>query len=73
MQVPAQCPECRQVDERRQAMYEVGSAPRSRGPDAVVVVDLKEMDTADVHSGKLTLRCEHPLCQPGLRHLLPDN
>jgi hypothetical protein len=61
MRFSAECPECRQVDERRQAMYEVGSGRRSREPDAVVVVDydyFKEMDAADVHSGKLTLRCK---------------
>lgn len=57
MRVPAQCPQCRQVDERRQSMYEVSSGKRSREPDAVVV-DLKEMDAADIHSGKLTLRCK---------------
>ncbi len=55
MQVPAQCPQCRQVDEQRQSMYEVSSGPRSREPHAVYV---KEMDAADVHSGKLTLRCK---------------
>src|SRR5262245_59908037 len=55
MRIPAQCPRCREVDERRQSMYEVSSGKRSSGLD---VVYLHEMDTADVHSGKLTLRCE---------------
>jgi hypothetical protein len=55
MRVPAQCPRCRQIDERRQSMYEVTSGKRSREPDAL---SLQEMDAADVHSGKLTLRCE---------------
>jgi hypothetical protein len=55
MRVPAQCPRCRQIDERRQSMYEVTSGKRSREPDAV---SLEEMDAADVQSGKLTLRCE---------------
>jgi hypothetical protein len=55
MRVPAQCPQCRQVDERRQSMYEVSSGKRSRETDEVY---LKEMDAADVHSGKLTLRCK---------------
>jgi hypothetical protein len=35
MRVPAQCPQCRRVDERRQSMYEVSSGTRSREPDAV--------------------------------------
>ena len=55
MRVPAQCPRCRQVDERRQSMYEVSSGKRSRELHAVY---LHEMDAADVHLGKLTLRCE---------------
>lgn len=67
MRIPAECPECRQADERRQAMYEVGSGPRSREPDGHIkkfddfqdYLDFKEsMDAADVHSGKLTLRCK---------------
>jgi hypothetical protein len=56
MRVPAQCPRCREVDERRQSMHEVSAGKRSRKPGAVY---LREMDGADVHSGKLTLRCEH--------------
>jgi hypothetical protein len=36
-------------------MYEVSSGKRSRETDEVY---LKEMDAADVHSGKLTLRCK---------------
>src|SRR6516225_1565568 len=55
MRIPAQCPRCREVDERRQSMYEVSSGKRSHKLDAVY---LHEMDAADVHSGKLTLRCE---------------
>jgi coenzyme F420-reducing hydrogenase beta subunit len=55
MRIPAQCPHCREVDERRQSMHEVSSGKRSHELD---VVDLHAMDTADVHSGKLTLRCE---------------
>jgi hypothetical protein len=43
-------------------MYEVGSGPRSREPDAHVeyLKDdyFKGWDAADVHSGKLTLRCK---------------
>ena len=55
MRIPAQCPRCREVDERRQSMYEVSSGKRSSGLDAV---DLHEIDAADIHSGKLTLRCK---------------
>jgi hypothetical protein len=55
MRVAAQCPHCREVDERRQSMHEVGSGKRGH---EVHVVHLHEMDAADVHSGKLTLRCE---------------
>jgi hypothetical protein len=55
MRIPAQCPRCREIDERRQSMHEVSSGKRSHELD---VVDLREMDAADVHSGKLTLRCE---------------
>jgi hypothetical protein len=40
---------------RVKAMYEVSSGTRSREPDVVYV---NEMDAADVHSGKLTLRCK---------------
>jgi hypothetical protein len=36
-------------------MHEVSSGKRGHELD---VVDLHEMDAADVHSGKLTLRCE---------------
>lgn len=56
MRIPAQCPRCREVDERRQSMYEVSSGKGGDGPDAV---SLHEMNAADVHSGKLTLRCNH--------------
>ncbi len=55
MRGPAQCPHCREVDERRQSMHEVSSGTRSHELHAVY---LHEMDAADVHSGKLTLRCE---------------
>jgi hypothetical protein len=55
MRVPAQCPRCREIDERRQSMHEVSSGKRSHELD---VVELHQMDAADVHSGKLTLRCE---------------
>jgi hypothetical protein len=55
MRIPAPCPRCREVDERRQSMYEVSSGKRSSGLDAV---NLHEIDAADVHSGKLTLRCK---------------
>jgi hypothetical protein len=55
MRIPAHCPRCREVDERRQSMYEVSSGKRSSGLDAV---GLHAMDAADVHSGQLTLRCE---------------
>ena len=55
MRVPAQCPRCREVDERRQSMHEVSSGKRSHELHAVY---LHEMNAADVHSGKLTLRCE---------------
>ena len=54
MRIPAQCPRCREVDERRQSMYEVSSGKRSSSG----LVYLHEMDTADVHSGNLTLRCK---------------
>jgi hypothetical protein len=54
MRIPAQCPSCREVDERRQSIHEVGSGKRSHEPPPVY---LHEMDAADVHSGKLTLRC----------------
>ena len=54
MRVPAQCPRCREIDERRQSIQEVGSEKRSHQLHAVY---LHEMDAADVHSGKLTLRC----------------
>jgi hypothetical protein len=52
MRTPAQCPRCREVDERRQSMYEVSSGKRSHELHPVY---LHEMDAADVHSGKLTL------------------
>jgi hypothetical protein len=55
MRIPAQCPRCREVDERRHSMYEVSSGKRSHELHPVY---LHEMDAADVHSGKLTLRCE---------------
>lgn len=55
MRVLAQCPTCREIHERRQSMHEVTSGKRSHELD---LVDLHEMDAADVHSGKLTLRCE---------------
>jgi len=55
MRIPAQCPRCREIDERRQSMHEVSSGKRSHELD---VVDLHAMDAADVHSGQLTLRCE---------------
>ena len=55
MRVPAQCPRCREVNERRQSIHEVGSEKRSHELDAVY---LHEMDATDVHSGKLTVRCE---------------
>ena len=55
MRVPAQCPHCREIDERRQSIHEVSSENRS---PHLAEVSLKEMDAADVHSGKLTLRCE---------------
>jgi hypothetical protein len=55
MRIPAQCPRCREVDERRQYMHEVSSGKRSHELHPVY---LHEMDAADVHSGKLTLRCE---------------
>ena len=55
MRVPAQCPRCREVDERRQSMHEVSAGKRSHELD---VVSLHEMDAADVHSGKLTLLCK---------------
>jgi len=55
MRVPAQCPCCREVDERRQSIHEVSSGKRSH---EIHAVSLHEMDAADVHSGKLTLRCE---------------
>lgn len=55
MRVPAQCPRCREVNERRQSMYEVNSGERSSEP---AYESLREMDAADVHSGKLTLRCK---------------
>jgi hypothetical protein len=55
MRIPAQCPRCREVDERRQSMYEVSSGKSSHELHPVYV---HEMDAADVHSGKLTLRCE---------------
>jgi hypothetical protein len=54
MRIPAECPRCREIDER-QSVYEVGSRKCGRGPHAVY---LKEMPAADVHSEKLTLRCE---------------
>jgi hypothetical protein len=54
MRMVAECPRCREVAERRQSMHEVGSERRSQALD---VVSLKEMDAADVHSGKLTLCC----------------
>ena len=64
MRFPAECPECRRVDERRQAMHEVQSGPRSREPDALVHLSydyLKGMDSAEVHSDgnseKVTLSC----------------
>jgi hypothetical protein len=55
MRIPAQCPRCREVDERRQSMYEVSSGKRSSGIDPV---NMHEIDAADIHSGKLTLRCK---------------
>ena len=33
MRVPAQCPRCREVNERRQSMREVGSEKRSHELD----------------------------------------
>jgi hypothetical protein len=47
MRVPAQCPRCREVDERRQSMHEVSSGKRSHELHAVY---LHEMNAADVHS-----------------------
>jgi hypothetical protein len=55
MRVPAQCPRCREVNERRQSIHEVGPEEHSHELEAVY---LREMDAADVHLGKLTLRCE---------------
>ena|ERR1700730_2574150 len=55
MRIPAQCPRCHEVDQRRQSMYEVSSGKRSH---ELHPVHLHEMDAADVHSGKLTLRCK---------------
>jgi hypothetical protein len=55
MRIPAQCPRCREVDERRESMYEVSSEKRS---DGLNVINLKGIDAADIHSGKLTLHCE---------------
>lgn len=55
MLVPAECPRCRKIDERRRSMHEVSSEKRSPGLHTVY---LNEMPAADVHSGKLTLLCE---------------
>jgi hypothetical protein len=55
MRVPAECPRCREIDERRRSTLEVGSGKRDSRLHAVY---LDEMPAADVHSGKLTLRCE---------------
>jgi hypothetical protein len=52
MRVPAQCPHCRQVDERRQSMYEVSSGKRSRELDAV---SLHEMTPRRRRRGELHL------------------
>jgi len=55
MRVPAECPRCREIDERRRSMHELGSEKPGQGLHTVF---LKEMPAADVHSRKLTLRCE---------------
>ena len=55
MRVPAQCPRCREIDERRQSMHEVSAGKRSHD---LPVYDLHEADAAHVHSGRLTLRCK---------------
>ena len=55
MQLPAECPRCREIDERRRSVHEVTSGEPGRG---LHTVSLKEMPAADVHSGKLTLLCE---------------
>src|SRR6516164_9019765 len=55
MRVPAECPRCREIDERRRSVHEVSSGKRVQGLHTVYLTD---MPAADVHSGKLTLRCE---------------
>ena len=55
MQIPAECPRCREVAARRRSMHEVSSDQRKCDPPAVY---LAEMAAADVHSGKLTVRCD---------------
>ena len=55
MRVPAECPRCREIDERRRSVHEVSSGKRKQELHSVY---LHEMDAADVHSGKLTVRCE---------------
>lgn len=55
MQIPAQCPRCREVAERRQSLHEVSSGQRKYDLPTVL---LAEMPPADVHSGKLTVRCD---------------
>src|SRR5262249_20624945 len=54
MRIPAQCPRCREVDQRRQSIHEISSGERSHEFHAVY---LHEMDATDVDSGKLSLRC----------------
>lgn len=55
MKVPAECPRCREIEERRQSMHDVNSGQRrSHRP----TLYLAEMASGDLHAGKLTVRCD---------------
>lgn len=54
MRIPAECPKCREVDERRRSIREVSSSAK---PVSEPVKDAKELAAAEVHSGKLTVTC----------------
>lgn len=62
MRVPAECPRCREIDERRRSIHEVGSEKREQRRNELFLDEYEwaasDVPCADVHSGKLTFRCE---------------
>lgn len=55
MRIPAECPQCREVAERRASLRDVNSRPE---PLPVRTLPLSALPEAEVHSGKLTVRCD---------------